>query len=394
MIAAFSTRPDRPDVDSLVELLSTDPACLSIWTTEPPQPRGTVRVRRTMRPIRGAPSTWNLPVLTTAGALAAWLDVELPQLDWLADCQGRTRRVPIGPLHNYHYRWLVSPRGNTRLIEIPKARLKAIQRRLLHELLDCIPAHTAVHGYRAGRSVVTFVQPHAGKRLVLHLDLRQFFPSIHAARVRALFEAVGYPTSVARLLAGLCTIAVPPEVAQAPVARTKHGPDLDLLRRPHLPHGAPTSPALANLCAFRLDCRLSGLCETVGATYTRYADDLLFSGDERLERVARRFHVHVCRIALEEGFEINTRKSHFMRQGVRQQVAGIVLNVRPNLPRRDFDTLKAILTNCVRHGCQSQNRDGHADFRGHLAGRIAYLEMINLARGRRFRQIFAQIRWN
>src|SRR6202034_1577966 len=84
-----------------------------------------------------------------------------------------------------------------------------------------------------------------------------------------------------------------------------------LLSFPHLPQGAPTSPALANLCAYRLDCRLAGLANAVGAAYTRYADDMIFSGDEVLERAARRFHIHVCRIVLEEGFEVNTRKSHF-----------------------------------------------------------------------------------
>jgi len=395
VIAAFPATTAPPDVGQLAEFLSTDPTCLPIWSTEPPRPRGTLRVRRAMRPVAGAPSTWNVPALTTAVALATWLDIEPRELDWLADCQGRARRAPLGPLHNYHYHWLVSPRGKTRLLEIPKARLKAIQRRLLHHLLDHIPPHPAAHGYCSGRSVVTFVRPHAAKRIVLHFDLREFFPSIGAARIRAMFETAGYPESVSRLLTGLCTIAVPCEVVQArpAVARGKRL-DASLLLRSHLPHGAPTSPALANLCAFRLDCRLASLSQAAGATYTRYADDLLFSGDEQLERAARRFHVHVCRIALEEGFEINTRKSHFMRQGVRQQAAGIVLNAHPNLAREDFDLLKAVLTNCVRHGWRSQNRDSYHDFRGHLAGRIAYVEMVNPSRGLRLKEIFRNIQWD
>ena len=395
VIAAFSAAPDRPDVDLLAEFLSTDPTCLPIWTTEPPRSRGTLRVRRAMRPAAGTPCTWDMPALTTTGALAAWLDIEPRELDWLADCQGRARRVPLGPLHNYHYHWLVSPRGKSRLLEIPKARLKAIQRRLLHNLLDHIPPHPAAHGYCKGRSVVTFVRPHTGKRVVLHFDLCEFFPSIGAARIRALFETAGYPESVSRMLTGLCTIAVPGEVVDArPAVSRGKRPDASLLLRPHLPHGAPTSPALANLCAFRLDCRLASLSHAVGATYTRYADDLLFSGDERLERAARRFHVHACRIALEEGFEINTRKSHFMRQGVRQQVAGIVLNAHPNLAREEYDVLKATLTNCVRHGWRCQNHEGNHDFRGHLAGRIAYLEMVHPTRGLRLKQISQQIRWD
>ena len=102
------------------------------------------------------------------------------------------------------------------------------------------------------------------------------------------------------------------------------------------------------------------------------------SGDESLELAARAaFHVMACSLVLEEGFEVHTRKSHFMRQGVRQQVAGVVLNVRPNVRRDEFDRLKATLTNCVRHGPHEQNRRT-CGFPGPPAGRIAYLAMLNL----------------
>src|SRR5262249_13436519 len=132
---------------------------------------------------------------------------------------------------------------------------------------------------------------------------------------------------------------------------------------------------------------------TAGASYTRYADDLAFSGGELLERCARRFHVQVCRLALEEGFEVHTRKTRFMRQGVRQQLAGVVLNARPNPRRDEYDRLKAVLHNCVTHGPRSQNREGRSDFRAYLAGRIAYVTMLNAAHGRRLRALFDSILW-
>ncbi len=351
-------------------------------------------VKDVMAPTAGRPASWQVPPLTSPGQLAEWLDLDLAQLDWLADCQGRTHRAS-GPLQHYTYRWLLGRKRKARLLEVPKAKLKAVQRRLLHELLDHIPPHHSAHGYRRARSIATYVAPHAGRRVVLHFDLRHFFPSLSAARVHALFRTAGYPVCVARLLTGLCTHAVSEETLRTRPAQAEPLPASAaawFLSR-HLPQGAPTSPALANLCAYRLDCRLAALSQAVGAQYTRYADDLVFSGDEVLERCVRRFHVHVCRIALEEGFEINTRKSHFMRQGVRQQVAGIVLNVRPNVPRAEFDRLKATLTNCLRHGPRTQNRDGHADFRAYLAGRIAYLAMINPSRGERLRGLLEQIRW-
>src|SRR5262249_30643931 len=159
------------------------------------------------------------------------------------------------------------------------------------------------------------------------------------------------------------------------------------------PQGAPTSPALANLCAYRLDCRLAGLAAAAGASHTRYADDLVFSGDADLESCARRFHVAGCSIALEEGFEVHSPKARFIRQAVRQQVAGIVLNVGPNVERREYDCLRAILTNCLRHGPHGQNRAGHSDFRGYLMGRMAYIDMLNPSRGRKLRKLFDQIHW-
>lgn len=152
------------------------------------------------------------------------------------------------------------------------------------------------------------------------MDLKNFFASISAARVRAIFQTAGYPEPVARLLAGLCTNLAPRELMQdAPGAETprQQWPLEALYYRPHLPQGAPTSPALANLCAFRLDCRLSGLARTAGARYTRYADDLLFSGGPDFQRVVDRFYLHAGAAAGEEGFTVQTRKTRIMRQGVR-----------------------------------------------------------------------------
>jgi hypothetical protein len=96
---------------------------------------------------------------------------------------------------------------------------------------------------------------------------------------------------------------------------------------------------------------------------------------------------------LEEGFDVHHRKTRVMRQGVRQHLAGLVTNTRLNIRRDDFDRLKAILTNCVRHGPASQNRDGHLDFRAHLQGRIAFVESVNASRAARLRGVFERIAW-
>lgn len=390
----------RPTAAAVVSFLDTDgpfqracarpgrkiPVVLAYGRQPPPA----------MWPAPGPPSAWTVPTITTPGQLAEFLGLEPGELDWFADCQGRARRGAEGPLHHYRYSWRRKASGEARLIEAPKPRLRAVQRRLLDEVLDRVPPHEAAHGFRTGRSVRTFATPHSSRRVVLAMDLRDFFPTVTAARVVAFFLTAGYPEPVARRLADVCTSRVPTAVLSDP-ACPAGGPASWRTRRmfaePHLPQGAPTSPALANLCAYRLDLRLASLAGAAEARYTRYADDLVFSGGEDFERSLPRFVVRVGAIALEEGFAVNTRKTRVMRRGVRQRVAGVVVNDRPNVARDDHDRLKAILHNCTKLGPGGQNREGHPDFRAHLAGRIAHVAMLSPTRGDKLRVAFDAVEW-
>ncbi len=287
-------------------------------------------------PAPGRPQSWAVPILTTTGDLAEFLSLDPGALDWFADRQGRTRRSPAGPLRHYRYTWRAKRSGTARLIEAPKSRLKALQRRLLDEILAPIPPHEAAHGFRAGRSIRSFAEPHTGQHVVLKLDLKDFFTTITSARIAALFLAAGYPDPVARLLTGLCTNRTPGEVWNLPGAP---GPSADTWRarrlyiQPHLPQGAPTSPALANLMAYRLDARLTGLARAADARYTRYADDLVFSGGANLERSLGRFLVHVGATVIEEGFEINPRKTPGDASRGRSSARGRGRGQRPSQPR-------------------------------------------------------------
>lgn len=352
-----------------------------------------------MQPARAARS-WSVPAIESIGALVEWLEVTYGELEWFADLKRMIARTGEnafdGPLSHYRYRILAKPGGDMRLIEAPKQRLKEIQKKILAEILEEIPVHPAAHGFRRGRSIKSFAAPHVGQRVVVRMDLRDFFPSISAPRVQAMFRTAGYPEPVANLLGGLCTNAVPRSFW------TDKGKGLEPLGLatarhqyawPHLPQGAPTSPALANICAYRVDCRLAGLAEASRAVYTRYADDLAFSGGPEFERCSERFAVHVAAILLEEGFAVHHRKTRVMRQGVRQYLAGIVTNERLNVIRRDYDLLKATLTNCVRHGPKSQNRQEHPDLRAHLKGRVSFVEMVNPKRGAKLRKLFDRIAW-
>ena len=348
-------------------------------------------------PIRPPKAEWiaalALPELLTVGDLSAWLGEPVGALDWFAD-QWRLGSDERSRLQHYHYRWLPKRSGGLRLIEIPKMRLRRIQQKILREILDRLPPHPAAHGFRSKHSCVTHAALHAGKHVVLRMDLKDFFPSIQYSRIHALFEKLDYPPTVAEMLARMC------------VNRAPHGAFRDrqaggslpwserqALKTPHLPQGSPCSPALANLCAYRLDLRLEALAQSLGATYSRYADDLVFSGGRDCARVAERFHIQVAAIALEEGFRVNTRKTRVMREGKRQQVTGVVVNSHPNIARDEYDKLKATLTNCVRHGPASQNYENHPNFRAYLAGRVSHVKMVNANRAIKLQRLSKAIVW-
>ena len=348
-----------------------------------------------MQPVQAARG-WQLPAIETAGDLAQWLSIHPTELEWFADLKGLCSKLGRPPLDHYHYRILAKRSGGVRLIESPKRELKELQRRILSLILDPIPVHPAVHGFVKGRSILTFAAPHAGRRVLLRLDLENFFPAFPAVRAQGLFRTLGYPEAVADRLGGICSNATPgafwkirpPEFGAAEWREARL-----LYTRPHLPQGAPTSPAIANLTAFHLDCRLAALARSAGAAYTRYADDLAFSGDTEFSRVVERFAAHAAAIALEEGFGVNHHKTRVMRQGVRQSLAGLVVNRRTNPRRADLKLLEATLVNCVRFGPAGQNRGGVQNFRAHLEGRIGYVEMINREKGRRLRALFDAIRF-
>ena len=343
---------------------------------------------------------WPVPELPSVHDLAGFLQLNQGDLAWLGDVRGLERSVPDERLRNYRYCWIARGDRPARVIESPKQRLKAVQRRMLHEILDHVPAHPRAHGFTRGRSALTNAAEHVSQRVVVRLDLEDFFASIAARRVYGIFRTAGYPEAVAHLLTALTTNVVP-ATTWAALPRPRDMPQIVAHHRlgrrlatPHLPQGAPTSPALANLAAFGLDRRLAGLAAAFDATYTRYADDLTLSGGGRLHARAGAIRALVTKIAAEEGFTVNDHKSALMTRAGRQRVCGIVVNDHPNVPRDEYDRLRAILHNAARHGPAAENRAGVPDFRAHLLGRIGWIESVNPARGAKLRARFALIAWD
>ncbi|MEY1556339.1 reverse transcriptase family protein [Yoonia sp. R2331] len=311
-----------------------------------------------------------LPALTTPQALADWLLVDPAQLDYLADPEGRHERHGDMAVNHYHARVVPKRRGGARLIEAPKARLKALQRMLLDGLLSRVPVHDASFGFVAGRSCRDAAQRHAGEDMVISFDLADYFARLGWGRVFGLYRRLGYPAPVARLLSGLCTTCTPPRVRdRMPLAAR------DDLRVAHLPQGAPTSPMLANVLTFGLDIRLAGLARTLGARYTRYADDLTFSGATTILAPVLNAVPDIVRDA---GFALNPAKTRAMPAQTRQSVTGIVVNQHCNVARRDFDQLKAVIHAC---GNPADPRLRDPAFCATLAGQIGWVRSVNPQRG-------------
>jgi hypothetical protein len=336
--------------------------------------------------------------LPDQAAVARLLDVDFGELAWFADVRGLERSCGE-PLR--HYRWVIVQRPHgVRLLAAPKPRLKEAQRRLLRHVLAAVPLHDAAHGCVPGRSVRTAVAPHVGSAVVLRMDLEAFFPSIGAERVHGLLLGpAGLPEPVAHAVTGLVTTVLPAAVwRRVPVPagiedRERHRRLGQRLAVPHLPQGAPTSPMLANLVCFRLDRRLAGLAAAHGATYTRYVDDLTFSGGPAVGR--DRFAERVTGIVAEEGFRMNAAKTSATSAARRQSVLGAVVNVRPTLSRRERDALRALLHNCATAGWAGQVR-GHdpATFRDHVLGRVAWAASLDPTFGARLSALADRIDWS
>ena len=343
---------------------------------------------------------WGLPALDDLADLARFLDLDSSELEWFADPRHLARGTSESRLQHYWMSHRVAPSGAIRVLEAPKLELKTIQRRLLDEVVSLVPAHEAARGFRPGGSVRSYALPHAGRPVVIRLDLEAFFASVTVARVYGIWRTAGYPEPVAHRLAGLMTSVLPRSLWRT-VPRPASDALLDAhwrlgrrLAAPHLPQGAPTSPALANLAAFRLDVRLTALARSWGGRYTRYADDLALSGGRGWGTGTSRLLDAIEEVVRDEGFRLNPRKTGVMPRAGRQTLGGLVVNQRPRVARSEVDTLRAIMHNCDRYGPSTQNREAHPAFAEHLRGRIAWVAQHDPDRGARLLAQHDTIDWS
>ena len=283
-------------------------------------------------------------------------------------------------------------RGGKREIRCPNSKLKSIQRWILRHILDQIPTHNSCKGFCKGASISENALPHLHASSLLKVDLFRFFDSISERRIYHVFKSVGYHPNLAVDLAKFCTFPATDKYENA-ILEDPCCPKDFQLSRSFLPQGAPTSPALANLVARRLDIRLSALVAKLGANYTRYADDLTFSGEfDSLPKIGQ-----IKEIIRDEGFFINSSKVSLCSKGQQQKVTGLIVSGNElRIPKKYKRDILKHLYFAEKFGPQQHLKNiliDNASFQDWLLGRIMFVRSIEPNVGESMLIKFNRIDW-
>ena len=290
----------------------------------------------------------NLPPLISATAFGTILGVNPKLLTAMAKFPER-----------YYREFSIKRKsGRPRQIRAPRTFLKTVQQYIQRFILGQLELPSHVTGFVKGRSVITNASIHKGARYLLNVDLEDFFGSITEKAVRQFFLELGYNGDMARLLMRLCTY------------------------EGQLPQGAPTSPSLANHIFSTADLEITELCKLRNLNYSRYADDLTFSGENR---ISQDFLHELQTLLKTHGFNLNQKKTRFSRPGQAKYVTGLVVNERIQAPREVRRSLRAMFHNAER------NPSSFAEKPNHLLGWASYVNSYDRKLGIRYLEIGKRI---
>lgn len=281
-----------------------------------------------------------LPVVFSLNHLAVLLGMELSDLVNLISHRNEL----------YSFYLIKKRRGGFRRIVAPYRDLKFIQSWLKENILDMLPLSAQATGFVKGKSILNNAKIHENSEAILNLDLSNFFESITEKRVYGIFHSMGYAKNLSVELARICTAKLSQEKYESMEQKKKeYFNELYKLEEAVLVQGAPTSPSISNLVCRRLDLRLSTLANKLGVNYSRYADDITFSGSEdKLPGVRL-----LKNILEDEGFKINWDKLGKFKKGQRQVVTGLLINNRVRIPKKFKKEIYRHLHFCVKFGAYS-----------------------------------------
>ncbi|WP_210608073.1 retron St85 family RNA-directed DNA polymerase [Priestia flexa] len=260
--------------------------------------------------------------------------------------------------------------GDLRVLSAPSFNLKSIQRWILENILYNYQVSNNANGFVIGKSIRDNAEPHIGKEIVINIDIKDFFPSINFERIFYLFYNSGYTKEISYTFAKLLTY------------------------NKLLPQGSPASPYLANIICNRLDKRLSGLASKIKASYTRYADDITFSGEANIVN-----YIKTLRNIIEsENFSINENKLRIQKQNSMQEVTGLTVNNGVKVKRKYKKNLEQHIYYCKKYGVYSHlEHTGAKDksyFKEYLYGMASYIKMIEPDVGEYFLRNLDEINWD
>lgn len=289
---------------------------------------------------------------------------------------------PNHTFHRYRQFKIKKKSGGFRQITAPRTKSFMMMLSAVNELLRSMytPSEFAM-GFTDGRSVVNNASVHIGMNYVFNIDLKDFFPSIHQARVwkRLQVPPFDFPQQIANLLAGLCCMK--------DVYEDGSGNKKDIFV---LPQGAPTSPIITNMICDKLDFYLSRLAKRFNLNYTRYADDITFSSMHYVYHNNGKFMLELKRIIKEQGFTINEAKTRLQKKGARQEVTGIIVNDKLNVTQKYVRDIRNILYIWDRYGYivayskffpkykeeKGHVKKGNPDLINVIDGKLLYLKMV------------------
>jgi RNA-directed DNA polymerase len=314
-------------------------------------------------------TTRSLPTVGSVVELAAAMNIPVSELRFLA-FDRRTSTTT-------HYRrfGIAKKTGGIRTISAPMPRLKRAQEWILQNVLENVELHRAAHGFRRGRSIVTNAQPHVNSDVVINVDVQNFFPTVTFPRIRGVFKSLGYSGQLATILALICSEPDRDEVELDGrtffVAKTER----------RLPQGAPSSPALTNIICRGLDARLDRTADKLGFRYTRYADDITFSGSgDALPEIGRALR-RIEYIVSAEGFTLHPDKTRIQRKSSRQEVTGLVVNDGVSVKRDILRNFRALLFHIERDGPAGKSWGNSMHVMTSIEGFANFVAMVDSEKG-------------
>lgn len=271
--------------------------------------------------------------------------------------------------NEYHVFEIPKKRGGVRVIEAPSDTLKKYQLWVKESILDKFKVSDYAKGFKKNCSILENAKCHVRQELVLNIDLKDFFPSIKYSKVFKIFAYIGYTNEVAHLLTRLCT--------------TKNNV---------LPQGSPASPVISNIVSLKLDKRLSALAVSFGCNYSRYADDITFSGKKCIKNILP----IAKKIIVEEGFSINNNKVRLQYNYQRQEVTGLIVNKKVNISHKIEDEINNAIYFCKKYGVDDHLKSikcNRSFYKEHLYGIAYFIKMIDLDKGNRYLEELNSISW-